>query len=183
MSSTVSDHGEAPTSEHVDDLRRSLHLTRSELAWVRAEHEHMSEALQRVRRQRARLREQSEALASTLAAQLSAAYWREQQSGLSRLRPAGVEAQLARELEDHPLFDAGWYLRQHQQAIPEQDPTPALHHVRHANRRRLDPSEGFSTRRYLMRHPEVADSGLPALVHAQRHGLLDDGVVVVDPED
>lgn len=167
-----------------DSDSTALELTRRELKWVRTEQEHVTEALQRVRRQRARLREQSETLASALATQLSAAYWREQRSGPGRLlRRTTAEAQLAREVEGSALFDAGWYLRQHQQAILEQRITPALHHVRHANERLLDPSEGFNTRRYLLRHPDAVDAGLPALLHAQRNGLLDDGSVVVDVAD
>ncbi|UUZ60014.1 hypothetical protein [Nocardioides sp. B-3] len=60
-----------------DDLESDLGLARRELKWVRTDPEHVTEALQRVRRQRARLREQSEALAAGLAAELSAAYWRD----------------------------------------------------------------------------------------------------------
>ncbi len=169
-------------SDHMREVELDLELTRRELKWIRVEQEHMSEALQRVRRQRAKLREQSEALASALATELSASYWRNQPSspGLLRRRNPDTETALVRELEDCPLFDAGWYLRQHQQAILEQGLTPALHHLRLANERRLDPSEGFNTRRYLARHPEAADSALPAVLHAQRHGHLEDGRVVVD---
>ncbi|PVG81360.1 hypothetical protein DDE18_17890 [Nocardioides gansuensis] len=163
------------------DDRTALRLARNELKWTRNELEHQAEALQRVRRQRARLREQAESLAAALAAELSAAYWRDQDPGRGRLRrrSADPETELVREVEAHPLFDAGWYLRQHQKAILEQRIPPALHHVRHANERRLDPSEGFSTGRYLLRHPEAGGSGLPALLHAHRHGLLDDGLVDV----
>lgn len=175
------DHDSDPTAAgSLADARRELDLSRRETKWVRNELEHLTEALQRVRRQRARLREQSEALATALAAELSAGYWRDQESGLGRLRRRDPEAELVREVEASALFDAGWYLRQHQSEILEQRLAPALHHVRHANARRLDPSEGFSTGRYLRRHPEVAEAGLPAVVHAQRHGQLDDGRVLVD---
>ncbi|UUZ60015.1 hypothetical protein [Nocardioides sp. B-3] len=88
-----------------------------------------------------------------------------------------------REVEGNARFDAGWYLRQNQKAILEQRLSPALHHVRHANEKRLDPGEGFSTGRYLLRHPEVVGSGLPALLHAERNGQLDDGTVVVDASE
>ena len=84
-----------------------------------------------------------------------------------------------REIEGSAHFDAGWYLRQNQQEILDQRIPPALHHARHANQRRLDPSEAFSTARYLRRHPEAADVGLPALLHAQRRDLLGDGLVDV----
>lgn len=165
-------------SERVVELERDLHLARREIKWILIEQEHQTEALQRVRRQRARLREQSASLASGLAAELSSAYWRERESGLGRLLRRDSEAELVRELEASELFDAGWYLRQHQVVIVAQRLAPALHHVRHANDKRLDPSEGFSTARYLLRHPEAVESGVPALLHAQRHGQLDDGVVV-----
>ncbi|PUA80908.1 hypothetical protein [Nocardioides currus] len=175
--------GSASGDDRTAALAQELGLARREIKWVRTELEHLTEALQRVRRQRARLREQSESLATGLAVELSAAYWREQESGLGRLRSkAGRrsdEAQLVREVEASEHFDAGWYLRQAQREILDQRIPPALHHVRHANRLRLDPSEDFSTGRYLNRHPEAADSGLPALLHAQREGRLADGLVEV----
>lgn len=161
-------------------VRRDLQLARSEISWILGEHEHMSEALQRVRRQRARLREQSEALAAALAAELSASYWREQESVRGRLRRRDADADLVREVESSAHFDAGWYLRQNQAQILEQHLAPALHHVRQGNARRLDPSEDFDTKRYLLRHPEAAASGVPALVHAERNGHLDDGLVALE---
>ncbi|WP_107771541.1 hypothetical protein [Nocardioides sediminis] len=164
-------------------LESELLRARRETKWVQGELEHQAEALQRVRRQRARLREQSESLAAALAAELSSSYWRAVETGRGRLRRRDPEADLVREVEASPHFDAGWYLRQHQAAIAGQRLAPALHHVRHANERRLDPGEDFSTARYLRRHPEAGDSGLPALLHATRHGLLDDGLVQVDEAD
>lgn len=175
------DHDSDPLpAEGPDTAERDLHLTRRELSSVLTDLEHATEALQRVRRQRAKLREQSEALADSLAAELSASYWREQESGLGRLLRRDPEAELVREVEASSLFDAGWYLRQHQREIVEQHLAPALHHVRHANQKRLDPSEGFSTRRYLARQPEAAEAGVPALLHAERNGLVDDGLARVD---
>ncbi|QIK77081.1 hypothetical protein [Nocardioides piscis] len=166
-------------ADRVTELERELQLARREVKWVCTDQEHLTEALQRVRRQRAKLRDQSESLATALAAELSAAYWREQKASHRRvrLRAADPEATLVREVESSPLFDAGWYLRQHQRTIIEHHLAPAVHYVRHANERRLDPSEGFSTDRYLLRHPEARDSGVPALVHALRNGLLEDGLV------
>lgn len=179
MSGAMSGDARATEADRVGELEQELHMARRELKWVRVDQEHLTEALQRVRRQRARLREQSESLASALAAELSATYWRDRESGLGRLRrrPAESEDGLVREVEGNPLFDAGWYLRQNQDAIIEQRIPPALHHVRHANERRLDPGETFSTGRYLLHHPEAAATGLPALVHAQRNGLIDDGLL------
>ena len=171
--------GDARTSEagRIAKLEGELHLARRELTWVRADQEHLTESLQRVRRQRTRLREQSDSLATALAAELSDAYWRDRESGRGRLRRRDAEADLVREVEANPLFDAGWYLRQNQKSIIEQHVPPALHHVRHATERRLDPGEGFSTGRYLLRHPESAQTGLPALLHAHHNGQLNDGLL------
>ena len=97
-------------AERIGMLEQDLQLARRELKWVRVDQEHLAEGLQRVRRQRARLREQSESLANALAAELSAAYWRDQEHLLGRLRrrTADPEAALVREVEASPLFDAGW---------------------------------------------------------------------------
>lgn len=183
MSGDRSTDASAAEDDVQAQLERDLRMARREIKWVRTEQEHLSEALQRVRRQRARLREQSEALANALAVELSAAYWRDRESARGLLRRRDPEADFVRELEAHPLFEAGWYLRQHQVVILGERLSPALHHVRYANHKRLDPSEAFSTGRYLLRHPESADSGLPALLHAERHRLLDDGTVAVDTTD
>lgn len=180
MSGAMSGDVSASRADRVAELERELQLARREVKWVHNDQEHLTEALQRVRRQRAKLRDQSESLATALAVELSASYWRRQESGLGRLRRRDPEADLVREVEGSPLFDAGWYLRQHQKTILEQHLSPALHHVRHANERKLDPGEGFSTGRYLIHHPEAAEAGLPALLHAQRNGLLRDGLVDVD---
>jgi hypothetical protein len=177
--------GDADAAEQAlaAQMEKELVRARRETKWVQGELEHQAEALQRVRRQRARLREQSESLATALAAELSAAYWRDQEAGPRLRRRRDAEAGLVRELEASPHFDAGWYLRQHQAAILEQRVSPALHHVRHANERRLDPSEDFSTVRYLRRHPDAASTGLPAVLHAERHGLVADGLVAVDARE
>lgn len=170
------EYADAP--DQLRELTRRLDLTRHELTWTRREQEQQAEALQRVRRQRTRLREQSAGLADALAAELSAAYWSDQ-GGLLRRRSA--ESELVRELEASELFDAGWYLLQHQSALIEERMSPALHHVRHANARRLDPSKAFDTARYLLRRPEAKESGVPALLHAERNGFLDDGLSDVGP--
>jgi len=164
----------AGTSEHARELASRLGLAQREIAWIRREQEQQAEALQRVRRQRTRLREQSAELADALAVELSAAYWRDQDRGLLRRR--SPEAELGGELERSSLFDAGWYVRQHLATFRETRIAPALHHLQHANARELDPSEQFDTGRYLARHPEAKESGLPALLHAERNGLLADGL-------
>ena len=156
----------------------ALHLARRELKWWQIEFEHTKEALQRARRQRARLRDQVDTLSDALATTLSEAYWNAQESrssGVGRLvgrRSSGdPEADLVREVEASPAFDGGWYLRTHPKAVGT-GLSPALHYVRHGNAKRLDPGPSFSTAAYLERHPDAANSALPALLHAIRHDRL-----------
>jgi hypothetical protein len=150
-------------------------MAQRELRWLLIEHEHNLEALQRVRRQRARLREQVDELATALAESRSAAYWGEQATPtrrrLGRGPAADPEADLVREVEASALFDGAWYLRTHPKAAGS-GLSPALHYVRHAAR--LDPGPRFQTKRYLEQHPEAAQGDLPPLLHALRHGHLDD---------
>ena len=77
----MSGDADAVEPDRTAELERELKLSRREIKWVRIEMEHLTETLQRVRRQRARLRDQSESLASGLATELSSAYWREQDAG------------------------------------------------------------------------------------------------------
>lgn len=171
----MNDTGGAPIHDidELSELRRDLHLAHRELKWVRTEQEHQAEALARVRRKRARLRDQVDELSEALAATLSAAYWAEQRStGLLRRRTLDEEAALVREVESSPLFDGAWYLRNNPGAVRNRT-CPALHYVR--RRKHVDPGPGFSAERYLAAHPDAADAGLPLLVHAVRHGHLADG--------
>lgn len=50
------------SADRIAELEHELALTRRELKWLRIEQEHMAEALQRVRRQRAKLRTEVESL-------------------------------------------------------------------------------------------------------------------------
>lgn len=170
------DHDSAPPPQDaLAAATRDLELARRELKWVRIEQEHLAESLQRVRRQRAKLRDQVGTLSEALADSLSAAYWAAQPSGgglrgaLSRRGADRAEADLVREVEATPEFDAAWYVRSHPEVVAQQV-APALHLVRHGNERRLNPGPGFNTAAYLDEHPEAAASGLPAVLHAQRHG-------------
>jgi hypothetical protein len=161
----------------VADLRDSLRLARRELKWTQIEHEHQTESLQRVRRQRARLREQLDVTTEALAELLSERYWsqvRGPRAALGRLsrrraETREVEADLVAEVEGSDLFDAAWYLRRYPDAARDRV-SPAVHLVRHGNDRGLDPSDRFSTGAYLAAHPEAVESGLPALVHHLRAG-------------
>lgn len=165
---------ETGVDAQLEQARRELTLARRQLKWTLTELEHSSEGLGRVRRQRARLREQNELLSDTLAAVLSEAYWSSRATpGLrGRLRPApsDPEAELVREVEASELFDGGWYLRRYPK-VAKARIAPALHYVRNANDQHTDPGPGFSTSLHLEKHPDAAASGLPALVHALRQGL------------
>jgi hypothetical protein len=170
----VNDTGgtEIRDTDEVSELRTELHLVHRELAWVRTEQEHQAEDLARVRRKRARLRDQVEELADALADTLSAAYWAQQRpTGLLRRGAADPEADLVREVESSPLFDGAWYLRRNPGAVRDRT-SPALHYVR--RRKHVDPGPEFSVEVYLTTHPEAAGAGLPLLVHATRHDQLDD---------
>lgn len=157
---------------------KALRQSGRELKWWQIELEHTKEALQRARRQRARLRDQVDTLSDVLATTLSEAYWTAQESrgsGVGRLvgrrSSADPEADLVREVEASDAFDGGWYLRTYSKAVGT-GLSPALHYVRHGNAKRLDPGPSFSTAGYLERHPDAAGAGLPALLHAIRHDRL-----------
>lgn len=165
---------EVAAGQEPDVLRDALRLAQRELKWTQIEHEHQAEALQRVRRQRARLREQLDQATEVLAEVLSERYRSEAggaRSALGRLARRGdsSEADLVAEVEASELFDAAWYLRRYPEAVRDRV-APAVHLVRHGNERGLDPSDRFGTRAYLTAHPEAAASGLPALVHHLRSG-------------
>jgi hypothetical protein len=169
---------ETGTAARLARAEKALRQSGRELKWWQIELEHTKEALQRARRQRARLRDQVDSLSDALATSLSEAYWAAQESrgsGVARLvgrRSSGdPEADLVREVEASAAFDGGWYLRNHPK-VPGTGLSPALHYVRHGNAKRLDPGPSFSTAAYLERHPEASDEGLPALLHAIRHDRL-----------
>jgi len=169
---------ETDTAARLARTEKALRQSGRELKWWQIELEHTKEALQRARRQRARLRDQVDTLSDALATSLSRAYWAEQgsrDSGVGRLvrrrSSESDEAALVREVEASAAFDGGWYLRTHP-AAARSGLSPALHLVRHGNAKRLDPGPSFRTRAYLERHPEAAEAGVPALLHAQRHDRL-----------
>jgi hypothetical protein len=160
--------------DDVRELRIKLHLANRELAWVRAKQERQVESIARLRRRRAGLRDQVDALSEALAETLSAAYWEAQRpSGRLRRSSTRDEAELVREVEAQPLFDGAWYLRKHAAAVRGRT-SPAAHYVRQD--RHVDPGPDFSAQAYLTAHPEAADAGVPLLVHAVRNGWVDDGL-------
>ena len=145
------------------------------MRWWQTELEHTTESLQRAKRQRARLRDQVNALSDALAAALSDGYWAAQPTTGVRglLKRGDTEVDLVREVEASPLFDGGWYLREYPKTV-RSGLSPALHYVRHGNERSLDPGPRFDTSNYLTRHPDAAAARVPALVHAGRNGHLDE---------
>lgn len=167
------------TAARLAETEKALRRAGREMKWWQIELEHTAEALQRARRQRARVREQVDALSDVLAETLSARYWESRTAaggGVGRLlgrAAADPEADLVREVEASDLFDGAWYLRTHPKAV-RSGLSPALHYVRHGNARQLDPGPRFQVGRYLDRHPDAAGGDLPLLLHAIRHGHLDD---------
>lgn len=167
------------TTARLAETEKALRRAGREMKWWQIELEHTTEALQRTRRQRARLREQVEVFSEALADTLSARFWESRSSGgsgVGRLlgrAQADPEADLVREVEASDLFDGAWYLRTHPKAVTS-GLSPAQHYVRHGNARRLDPGPGFHVARYVEKHPEAAGQDLPLLLHATRNGHLDD---------
>ena len=159
----------APEDVHDAGLAESLRLARRELKLARAKQEAAEETLQRLRRQRAALREQVRSCAEALATVLSERYWSDQPSGLvARLRPgsdaAAVERVQVAAVEASELFDGAWYLRHQPDAVRDRI-APAVHYVRTAAGTGADPGPGFDAAQYLLDHPEARGSGLPALLH------------------
>lgn len=174
MEQDTDQHADQGSGEPTAGLRESLRLAQRELKWTQIEHEHQAESLQRVRRQRSRLREQLDLTSEALAATLSEQYWAQARGprvALGRLARRGrsdtdgAEADLVAEVEASELFDGAWYLRRYPDVVRDRV-APALHLVRHGNERGLDPSERFDTGAYLAAHPDTR--GLPALVHHLR---------------
>ena len=159
------------TSLSTDELERELRNCRLELMHVRAEQERLMEELQEAKRQRSDFKNQAVGVAEALAQVLSEHYWRDSPRRLARLVGRGDDAEEERELvravESSDLFDGGWYLRKNLE-VAGGLVNPATHYVRTGAGEGLNPSARFNTKRYLARHPEAGDSGLPALVHLVR---------------
>ena len=156
-----------------EDLLEALRLARRELKLARTKQEAAEEGLQRVRRERATLRKQVVLLADTLAQLLADRYWADRPGGIAaRLRrdsDSGEERAAVAEVEASDLFDGGWYLRQHPDAVRERL-SPAVHYVRTGAETGADPGPTFDTKTYLEEHPDACGSHLPALVHRLRRG-------------
>lgn len=159
------------TSLSAADTERELRNCRLELMHVRSEQERLMEELQETKRQRSELKKQAVGVGEELARVLSELYWRDSPGRLSRLVGRGGDAdeerELTRTVESSDLFDGGWYLRKNLE-VARGRVNPATHYVRTGARQGLNPSARFNTKRYLARHPEARDSGVPALVHYLR---------------
>lgn len=158
-------------SAETAELSESLRLARRELKLARGRQEAAEETLQQVRRQRAALREQSRLCSDALAQLLSERYWSDQRRGLaSRLRPGrdeGTERDQVAAIEASDLFDGGWYLRQHPEAVRDLV-SPAAHYLRTGADAGAEPGPRFDTEQYLLDHPQARDSDLPPLLHHLR---------------
>ena len=72
------------------------------------------------------------------------------------------------EIEASDLFDGGWYLRQHPDAVGELL-SPAVHYLRTgARRRRSSPARASTPSSTCDDHPDARDSDLPPLLHHVR---------------
>jgi hypothetical protein len=159
-------------------LTEALRLARRELKLSHGRQEAAEETVQRVRRQRAGLREQTRLFSDVLATLLSERYWAEHRSGLvGRLvqgRTDALERERVAAVEASDLFDGAWYLRHQPDAVRELL-SPAVHYVRTGAETRADPGPAFNTMQYLEDHPEAQDSDLPALLHHLGHGSAHHG--------
>ena len=161
-----------------DELAEELRLARRELKLARGRQEAAEETLQQVRRQRGALRDQSRLFSSALAQLLSERYWADQRPSLAvRLlagRDESGERAMVAAIEASDLFDGGWYLRQHPDAVRE-PLSPAVHYLRVGARDGAEPGPRFDSEQYLKDHPEARDSDLPPLLHHLHHLNVADG--------
>lgn len=67
-------------------------------------------------------------------------------------------------------FSRKWYALTYQQAIEKTHLAPAAHYLEKGWREYFDPSPRFSTRRYLMQNPDVAQLDICPLVHWKLKG-------------
>ena len=158
-------------SDELTELTESLRLARRELKLAHGRQEVAEETLQKVRRQRAAVREQARLSSEALARVLSERYWAEHGRGaLARLLPGRDDANerdRVAAIEASDLFDGGWYLRQNPDAV-RQLVSPAVHYLRTGGRDGAEPGPKFDTLKFLEDHPEARDSDLPPLLHHLR---------------
>ena len=157
------------TTDEVAELTEALRLARRELKLVRGQQESSLETLQRVRRQRAALRDQAQACAEALAGLLAERYWQGEGGRLARIGRTRrtPEQELVAEVEAAEEFDAAWYLRHNLDAVADLV-SPAAHYVRVGGAVGRDPGPAFDTARYLHRYPEARDASVPPLIHFLR---------------
>ena len=78
----------------------------------------------------------------------------------------------ARRIEESEFFDGEWYTQRYQD-VPQLELSPAEHYIRIGARLLRDPGPDFSTRFYLVTHPDVAKAGVNPLWHYVAHGHLE----------
>ncbi|MFN3936713.1 MAG: hypothetical protein ACK4KW_03950 [Gemmobacter sp.] len=79
--------------------------------------------------------------------------------------PPGWRAALA----ESGLFDADWYLARYPD-VAAVGMDPGLHYIGSGSFELRDPGPGFSTLHYYLANPDIAPTGMPALVHWWLHG-------------
>jgi hypothetical protein len=163
---------EPPEPTELTALTEELRLARRRLKLALGRQEAAEETLQQVRRRRGVLRDQARLFSNALAQLLSERYWADQRRGLAgRLLPGrddSRERDKVAAIEASDLFDGGWYLRQHPDAVRE-PLSPALHYLRIGAHDGAEPGPRFNSEQYLEDHPEARDSELPPLLHHLRY--------------
>ncbi len=81
-------------------------------------------------------------------------------------------ARKRRLIEASGLFNGEWYKSKYPD-VPEGGYDPLDHYLRYGGREGRDPSERFSTSRYLRANPDVETSGMNALEHYVMNGRLE----------
>jgi glycosyltransferase involved in cell wall biosynthesis len=79
---------------------------------------------------------------------------------------------LARRIGESELFDGEWYAQRYRD-VQQLELDPAEHYLRIGARLLRDPGPDFSTRFYLVTHPDVANAGVNPLWHYVAHGRLE----------
>ena len=155
----------------IDELEKSLHQCRSELASVRHQYESMAETSAAAERAAAQAVEISRVLNEHLVASEAVAAGPKGWLKRRVLPNAATASEIAeaQQLRDSSLFDGAWYLRTYPEVIAT-GLSPALHYLRLGAAQGKDPGPEFSTNHYLSRHPMVARRRVnPLLNHLRTH--------------
>lgn len=92
---------------------------------------------------------------------------------------AKYEAEV-RVIRQSPHFDREFYLSQTVDAVARKN--PALHYLLTGEAEGLNPSRSFNVATYRRLNPDIAASGMSALVHYELHGRLEDRSIAYESE-